>query len=475
MRRLLMVLYYFPPSGGPGVQRGLKFIRYLPEFGWEPSVLTVPATAQFPVRDASLLAEVPPGLSVTRARCPEFYGLYRGLTGQRGVSSLDITSLSRAERRPLRRLLRTLRGSLFIPDGRVAWKPFAVRAGVRLAESPGYDAIFSSGPPFTCHLIGRALHRRTRRPWVADYRDPWTQATFYPERPGWARRLDERLEESCLLEADRSVVVGEEMARGLREIHPEVAPERIAVIPNGFDPADFAGVPFADDGCFRLTHAGSLFLSRTPSALLSALETLIAEEPGFAGTARLTLAGRCDEEMLARVRGSSLAGIAELPGYLPHGESVALLRRSRVLLLLIGRDAQARSMLTGKIYEYLAAGVPILAIGPRDGDAARLLARTGAGWLFEPEDEAGIREHLRGLWRRRDERATAGESSGIAGGASRGPGGASGAVSARPARVLGRAPYDRAAYFGLEPDEAEIERYSRRILTQQLAGILDAL
>ncbi|MBM3318727.1 MAG: glycosyltransferase [Candidatus Eisenbacteria bacterium] len=473
MRRLLMVLYYFPPSGGPGVQRGLKFARYLPEFGWRPHVLTVPATSDFPVRDETLLAEVPDGLAVTRARCPEFYGLYRALTGQRGVASLDIESMSRAERRPARRALRWLRAAAFIPDGRVAWIPFAVRAGTRLSETPGYDAIFSSGPPFTCHLIGRVLRRRTGKPWVADYRDPWTQAPFYPRRPGFARRIDERLEEACLREADASVVVGGEMARSFREGRPGLDAGALEVIPNGYDEADFAGVPFGDAGLFRMTHTGSLFLGRIPHALFSALERLTREEPEWAGRARLCFAGRVDRELRARLAAPPLAAQAEWPGYLPHAESVALLRRSQLLLLLIGSDAQSRGMLTGKIYEYLAAGVPILALGPRDGDAARLLERTGAGWIHEPEDEQGIRDRLRTLWRAwRASRE--GAEAGAAAMASRAPeaGGDGDASRAGPAGPDAAMP-ERLERAGLSARAGEIARYSRRALTGELARLLD--
>jgi glycosyltransferase involved in cell wall biosynthesis len=434
MRRVLMVLYYFPPSGGPGVQRGLKFVRYLPEFGWEPLVLTVRETADFPVRDETLVREIPSGLRVVRTACPEFYGLYRTLTGQRGVASLDVASQSAAETRPLRRLLRGVRASLFIPDGRVGWQAPAVRAGMRLHRDPGFDAIVSSGPPFTSHLIGRTLARRTRRPWIADYRDPWIEATFYPRRPAFARDIDRRLEAACVREATASVTVGEGMARGFLTRYPALDPARLRVIANGYDPADFEGVPREDDGLLRLTHTGSLFLGRTPGALLDALETLAREEPGFAHATRLCFAGRVDGDLITRVRGSVLEDLTEWPGYLAHRDSIALLRRSRVLLLLIGTDAQAHTMVTGKVYEYLASGVPILAIGPRDGDAARLLERTRAGWVFEPHEGEAIREHLRTLYRRQ------------------------------------RAHED----FGLHPDASEIGRYSRRELTRSLAQLLDA-
>lgn len=443
MRRVLFVVYYFPPSGGPGVQRCLKFIRYLPEFGWEPCVLTVPESADFQVRDATLLSEVPPGLIVRRTRCPEPYGLYRTLTGQRGPVSLDLTSHSSHERKPLRRLLRMFRATLFIPDGRMAWRPPAVRGGRALLRSPGYDAILSSGPPFTCHLIGRDLHRRTGRPWIADYRDPWTTATFYPARPRWARRIDERYEATCVREAARSLIVGEAMASEFRRRYPELDPERFVVLPNGFDPADFAGIAYRQPREFRITHSGSLFRGRAPEAFLQAVAELMAERADFAERVRLCFAGRLDDEVRARLGAPPFDRVAELPGYLAHRESVALLRRSRLLLLATGTDAQARSMVTGKVYEYLAAGVPILGLAPPDGDAARLIARTGAGWVFAPEDRAGMRAHLQRLW---EQECLDGEET---------------AEATAPPQ------------FGCVRDELEIRRYSRREQTRRLAEVLE--
>lgn len=445
MRRVLCVFYYFPPSGGPGVQRGLKFIRYLPQFGWEPIVLTVPANAHFPVRDESLCNEIPPDLVVRRTRCPEFYGAYRLLTGQSRAAALDITTHVSGEERGMRRLLRWLRGALFLPDGRAAWAPFATATGAKMVRELGADLIFSSGPPFTCHLIGRTLKRRTRRPWVADYRDPWTQATFYPARPGFARRRDLALEATCIREADRNIVVGRTMAAEFRQRYGDLAPERFDVIPNGYDEADFAAAPYQPPERLQITHSGSVFAARSPQAFLGALAQLLAEEPEFAAQMRLTFAGRLDQRLQQQLSSKPFAAVTELPGYLPHAESIRLLRRSSLLLLLIGMDAQARSMVTGKLFEYLASGVPILALGPRDGEAARLLRETGAGWVHEPHESDAIRARLREI-RQAYRRSPAGHRAGDA---------------ATPPQ------------FGLTRRSDAIAAYSRRDLTRKLAGIFD--
>ncbi len=397
MRRILFILYYFPPAGGAGVQRGLKFLRYLPEFGWEPVVLTVPEDASYPVRDEQLLEEIPDGLVVKRSRCPEPYGIYRKLTGQSRGVDVDIVSQTGATEPWQRRLSRWVRATLFVPDGRVGWLPFGIRDGLALVRTHGCERIFSSGPPFTCHLIGRGIARRTSLPWIADYRDPWTQATFYPRRPALSKRIDRSLERSCVRRAAYSVTVGNGMATQLRERYPEVDPERVVVIPNGYDVPEFERVPHRPPRKLVLTHSGSLFYNRIPHAFFEAVEQLLAEDPGAAQTLRLRFAGRIDEAARARLKSPPLAEITELQGHLSHRDNLGLLRESACLLLLIGTDAQAKTMVTCKVYEYLASGVPILAVGPPAGDAAALLSETGSGWVFRHDDPSGIKAKLRTL------------------------------------------------------------------------------
>ncbi len=441
VKRVLFVLYYFPPAGGAAVQRALKQLRYLPEFGWEPVVLTVERDASYPVRDPALEAEVPAGLVVRRTRCPEPHALYRRLTGQSSGTDLDIVTQSAGESGWRRRFSRAVRATLFVPDARIGWLPFATRAGLRLVRETGCEAIFSSGPPFTCHLIGRALARRTRLPWIADYRDPWTQATFYPQRPGWVRAIDERLERSCVREAARSITVGEGMAHQLRDPSPETAPERVVVIPNGYDPDEFADIPYDPPKELRITHSGSLFHNRIPHAFFDAVEDLLAEDPAAEADLRLHFAGRLDQAVLDLLNRNAWKRITSTRGFLPHHENLKLLRRSRVLLLLIGTDAQSKTMVTCKVYEYIAAGVPILAVGPPDGDAASVLRQTGTGWIFAHDDRAGLKGKLRQLLEEhRRHPAAAGAS--------------------EPAR------------FGLDPDPVAIEGYSRREQTRRLASLL---
>ncbi len=239
MRSVLLVTYYFPPSGGPGVQRMLKFTKYLPDFGWRPVVLTVREDAEYPVRDASLWADVPEATRVVRTGITEFYRLYRGLA--KPAEPLDISTRARS-RGILARTLRQIRAGLFIPDGRAGWIPHALVPGRRLAREEGVRAILSSGPPFTALLIGGALGRMTRLPWIADFRDPWTRAPFYPERPGIARRIDERCERWVVRNAARTLAVNREILADFLDRYEGLDASRFITLSNGFDEEDFEGI-----------------------------------------------------------------------------------------------------------------------------------------------------------------------------------------------------------------------------------------
>jgi len=395
-RSVLLVTYYFPPAGGPGVQRMLKFAKYLPCFGWRPLILTVREDAAYPVLDPTLLCDIPAAARVVRTGITEFYGVYKGISKARGP--LDISTRSGREGASAR-ILRWIRASLFIPDGRVGWIPHAVRPGLGLARREGALAVMSSGPPFTGHLIARKIRSRLRLPWVADFRDPWTRAPFYPERPALARWIDERLERSVVREATKVVSVNREILDDFRERHGEPGAERFLTIPNGFDQEDFEGLEREIPEKLTLVHTGSLFASRDPRPLREALSTLCREEPGFAEGTEIILAGRVDDDVAGAFGSPPLSRMVRFPGYLPHRESLRLLMRAHICLLFIGEERQSRGMLTGKLFEYLGSGTPVLAIGP-EGEAADLIRTCRAGTILPPGDEGRLLETLRALWRR---------------------------------------------------------------------------
>lgn len=429
-RTVLMVAYYFPPAGGPGVQRVLKFAKYLPEFGWMPAVLTVREDAEYPVRDPSLIADVPEGVRIERTPITEFYRFYRGAT--RTATPLDGTPRSPHEGLAAR-LLRAVRAGVFIPDGRVGWIPHAIRPGLRLARATGASAILSSGPPFTTNLIGGLIHRRSGLPWVQDFRDPWTRAPFYPKRPAPARLLDERLERWTIRHAARTLAVNRSMVEDFRTRYPEISPERLVTLPNGFDEADFEGIERIEPRKLTFVHTGTMYLARDPRGLREAMSALCAEEEGFSDGVELILAGRVDAELVDLFRAPPLDRVVRFEGYVEHGESLRLLRSAHYCLLFVGEEPQVRGMLTGKLFEYLGSGTPILAIAPGDGEAAAVIRECRAGEIIEPADFAGAKGWIRHAWRRH----RSGEQS------------------------------------GAPPDVARISEFGRRRLTGRLAAILD--
>ena len=398
-RRLLLVTYYFPPSGGSGVQRPLKFVKYLPGFGWDPVVLTVRETAAFPARDEALKGDVPEGIEVHRTPIPEPHRLFARLSGAAAGETVDVDTAARWDRLgPRARLLAKLRGAFFLPDARVGWWPFAAAKALSLHGRKPFDAVLTTAPPFTTHLIGRFLSRSWRRPWIADSRDPWTRAPFYAPRPRPSAALDRWIEGVCLRAADANVVAFPAIAREFLEDHPDLDPDRIEVITNGYDPDDFAGPAPPREERFTIVHSGSLFANRRPETFFRILGERIADLPSLAEKIRLVFVGRLDGDTRRLLGRPPFDRIADLRGYATHGESIAWIRRGHLLLLPIGAGPEAFGHLPGKLFEYLASGTPLLVTAAPDGAAARVVEETGSGWTLHPDDAEGLRSLLESAW-----------------------------------------------------------------------------
>ena len=393
MRRVLVVTYYFPPSGGPGVQRTLKTVRYLREAGYEPVVLTVEAGA-YPSLDPSLGADVPDGVEVIRTPAPDPFALYARLTGRSRQQAVAVGTVEADS--VAARLALWLRANVFLPDARVGWVPFARRAAKeRLGDAARavapFAAVVTSGPPHSAHLVGLGL-RRTGVPWVADFRDPWTAINFYDELPmtGLAMTLDRRLERRVLRGADAVTTVSPSWAR-LLESDIGLPAGSVHVIHNGVDEADVEGGAAVRDDAFVLAHVGSLYATRNPTALWAALARLRSD--GAIPKAVVRLVGRVDGAVLADARAAGVPVEAE--AYVPHGEAVREMARAALLLLSIEPFPADRGMITGKLYEYLASGRPVLGVGPTDGDAEALLAATGGGHVHGRAAVDGLAEAVR--------------------------------------------------------------------------------
>lgn len=397
MRSVLLVTYYFPPAGGAGVQRTLKFTRYLPEAGWRPVVLTPHEGADFPVRDPSLAAEVPEVAEVVRTAIFEPYELYRRLTGRTG-GSLDVASMNREGRTSFtERLAEWVRSSFFIPDARVGWRRPAVSAGLRAIAVHRPQAIVSSAPPYTAHLIGLDLHRRSGLPWIADFRDSWVDWHTAARRRGLPRRIELAMEGSVLREATRVITVSEGVAEDLASRHLGVRDHRWHILPNGYDPHDLDGVAGDREGIpahrLLLTYTGTLYGPRDPETLIAAMEALHAEAHPAGRELTLRLVGRVSAPIRDRIAASPVASNVVVLDYVDHRRSIALARGSDVLLLIVDRVPQAAGILTGKLFEYLGLGRPVLALADA-GEASALIAGVGAGWAVPHGDVAGMRARL---------------------------------------------------------------------------------
>ncbi|MEF8816589.1 MAG: glycosyltransferase [Salinibacter sp.] len=392
-RRVLVLSYYFPPAGGPGVQRALKFVKYLPEYGWRPVVVTVQQGA-YPAHDPSLADEVPAQASVHRTPSLDPHSLYARLTG-RSEDEVDVGSVQGRDEGWMETIGRWVRANVFLPDARVGWVPFAVWRGRQLIAEKRVDAILTTGPPHSTHLSGALLQATTGVPWVADFRDPWTDINYYHELPHtrWARRLDAALERWVLRRA-RAVTTVSPSWRDRLARKAGRAASPITVVQNGFDATDIApgqADPLTDT--FDLTHVGSLYASRNPTALWRALRRLCDEDAVPA--LRIRLVGTVDPNVRRSLQKHGLMDRTEIVPYVPHEDAVEYMRRAGGLLLSIEEFPAADGMMTGKVYEYLAAGRPVVGVGPSSGDAAALLRATEGGRLFGRGDVSGLAQSIR--------------------------------------------------------------------------------
>jgi len=396
-RRVLVLSYYFPPAGGPGVQRALKFVKYLPECGWTPVVLTVRQGA-YPAHDPSLAEEVPAEAPVHRTASLDPHSFYARLTGRSDDDEVDVGSVQGRGRGWMETIGQWIRANFFLPDARVGWVPFAVWRGRRLLSEHRIDAVLTTGPPHSTHLGGAILQALTGVPWVADFRDPWTDINYYHELPHtrWARRLDAALERLVLRRA-RAVTTVSPSWRELLSRKARRDASAFTVVQNGFDPDDIApGQGAASPDAFDLTHVGSLYASRNPTALWKALRRL--GDDGAVPALRIRLVGTVDPNVKRSLRAHDLLDRTEIVPYVPHDEAVEYMRRAGLLLLSIEDFPAADGMMTGKIYEYLAAGRPVVGVGPPTGDAAALLDTTEGGRLFGREDASGLARYIRGQY-----------------------------------------------------------------------------
>ena len=383
MKRVLIITYYWPPNGGAGVYRWLKMSKYLPEYGWQPVVYT-PKDPEVVADDPELLKQVRAEVEVVKRPITEPFSLYKRFTGRAQQEKVQTAFLSEQGRGGWKEdLALWVRSNFFIPDARVWWVKPSVRYLKAYLRDHPVDAIISTGPPHSMHLIAMVLKKATGLPWVADFRDPWTGIDFYGQLSltSWADRRHHRLEREVLTTADRVVTVSWSWAKDLEAL----GAKEVEVITNGFDRDDVPKEPAPVDERFSLVHVGSMSATRDLPGLWKALAAITAEDTVFRERFVLRFVGPVDHKVVESATAAGLGAHIERLGRLSHAEAMREMQRARVLLLPINDTPNSAGILPGKLYEYLSVGRPILAVGPRDGDVARVF---GEAHLLLPREPA---------------------------------------------------------------------------------------
>ncbi len=391
MRKVLIITYYWPPSAGGGVQRWLKFSKYLRDFGYEPIIYT-PENPTAPALDPGLEKDIPRDLTVIKRPILEPYQWYKLFTGRR---KKDMPGAAFASEDPgsfAEKLANWVRSNFFIPDARVLWVKPSVKFLKNFLRKQPVDLIVSTGPPHSMHLIAMKLRMEHGIPWIADFRDPWTGIDFFDELllTARARKKHKRLEREVLSHADHIITV----SQANKEAFRRMGFDRVSVITNGYDPDDFVEENPEPDKSFTLAHIGTFMYNRNPDTLWQVLGQLKKENPGFADDLRIKLAGKIDRRIIEDIRQNGLADSLIQKGYLSHSEAIRELKRSQLLLLVINKTGNNKGMLTGKVFEYISSGRPILCIGPKGSDVEKLLEDTKTGILTEMNDAAGLKENI---------------------------------------------------------------------------------
>jgi len=392
MKKVLIITYYWPPSGGGGVMRWLKMSKFLPELGWQPIIFT-PENPDPSVIDESLLKEIHPEIIEIKTPIWEPYDLYRKLTGKKSGAKFKAGYISEASEGSWKsRLSVFIRGNFLIPDPRIFWVSPSVKFLTKYLKENPVDLIVSSGPPHSMHLIAPGLKKKFEIPWIADFRDPWTDIDFYHKLKltRLADRKHRQLEKKVLAAADYVVTVSPSCAADLEKI----ANRKIEVIPNGYDPSDYKFEKPALDKTFTISHFGAFNKDRNPATLWLAMNEIAIENPDFKNLLRIKLYGQTDVSVINDIQKNNLTDNLNLIEHLPHQKGLVELSKSQVLLLPLNNAPNVKGILTGKMFEYIALQRPILALGPTDADFAEILRETNSGISLNFDDLQGIKNAL---------------------------------------------------------------------------------
>ncbi|MFQ5571052.1 MAG: glycosyltransferase family 4 protein [Rhodothermales bacterium] len=381
LRHVLVVAYYFPPMGLSGVQRVTKFVKYLPEYGWHPTVLTVEPGGYF-AYDQSLLREVAKeGVQIYRATSWDPSRLF----GNHQTVNLPPE--------PRRKWYSMLSQFVFVPDNKIGWMPNALRLGRKLLREHRFDAIFSSAPPYSAHLIAGRLSRWSGIPLLVDFRDDWVGNPRHVYPTPLHRRMHRDLERRVIRTSRHVITINEQIRHELAERHP-MREDEISVIPQGFDAEDFERhVVSRSTNTLRFLYCGIFYDAQTPDFFLKALARMVEQDPALRNHIEAVFVGLLPESSWFLISKLGIGDLVKYEGYVSHDEAVEQQVKADVLWMTIGKRPGAEGISTGKLYEYIGVRKPILALVP-EGAAKETLEPYGAAWVVEPDDVRAIEKTL---------------------------------------------------------------------------------
>lgn len=392
-KKILIVTYYWPPAGGPGVQRWLKFVKYLPYFGYKP-IVYIPDNPSYPILDANLLDEVPEDVQIIREKIKEPYQLAQFFASKKTkkISAGLIPAARKLTR--VEKILLWIRGNLFIPDARVFWVKPSVKKLLQIIDEQNIQTVITSGPPHSLHLIGMALQKKANIRWIADFRDPWTTISYHQSLrlSEFARKKHLKLEQEVLKNADQILVTSEVTKKEFLK----KTRKPIHVITNGFDPIEINSIEL--DKSFSIAHIGTFLSERNPRIFWKTLKEICRENVNFKNDFRLKLVGRVSQEILDTIAEFRLEKYVDNLGYVSHQEAIRIQQSAQVLLLVEIDSPQTRCIIPGKLFEYMNSKRPILALGPDGSDVESILKKTQSGTYFEYDQKEALKAQILALY-----------------------------------------------------------------------------
>ena len=402
MKRVLIISYYWPPTGGSGVQRWVKFAKYLPALGWQPVIYTPENPEQLAV-DETLAGEVPAEAEVIRRRIVEPYEMYKKMLRKSGHSkeAVEVNPVNAQNKSFLQKVAMWIRGNFFRPDPRCLWIRPSVRFLKKYLKEHPVDLIVSTGPPQSMHMIGRKLAQETGLPWIADFRDPWTKI-FYFKHLSMTRateRWHHKMEKKVLDDATAVVAVSPLVQQDFQAM----TQTPVDLITNGFDECDFHQEPFkmAEGGpqqLFTITHTGLFAADGNPTVLWEVLAEKCRTCEEFRKSLRINLIGKTDEQIIKAAHDAGLGENVYDLGYQHHARAVDEQRKASLLILPLRKEPEYKAVLPGKLFEYLASYRPILGIGQPDGAMSMILDSTKTGVVFDWDDKEAIAKYIDECW-----------------------------------------------------------------------------